>query len=50
MEVVHPSVSKLRALLEASVAITSELSLDSLLERLVATAAELTGAPMPRSA
>ena len=41
---VTPSESRLRALLEASMAIASELSLDSLLQRLVTTAAELTGA------
>jgi len=35
---------RLRALLEAGTAIASELSLELLLERLVATAAELTGA------
>jgi signal transduction histidine kinase len=39
-----PDESRLRALLEASVALTSELSLDSLLQRLVETAATLTGA------
>jgi GAF domain-containing protein len=38
------SESRLRALLDASTAITSELSLDSLLQRLVTTAAELSGA------
>jgi signal transduction histidine kinase len=38
------SESRLRALLEASMAITSELSLESLLQRLVTTAADLTGA------
>ena len=41
---VTPSESRLRALLEASMAIASELTLDSLLQRLVTTAAELTGA------
>jgi signal transduction histidine kinase len=35
---------RLRALLDAGIAVTSELSLDSLLQRLVETAAELTGA------
>ena len=39
-----PDESRLRALLEASVALTSELSLDSLLQKLVETAATLTGA------
>jgi signal transduction histidine kinase len=39
-----PDESRLRALFEASVALTSELSLDSLLQRLVETAASLTGA------
>jgi signal transduction histidine kinase len=41
---VTPSENRLRALFEASVAITSELSLDALLQRLVETAAETTGA------
>jgi signal transduction histidine kinase len=40
---VTPSENRLRALFEASVAITSELSLDALLQRLVETAAEITG-------
>jgi signal transduction histidine kinase len=44
MEAVTPSDGRLRALLDASMAITSDLSLESLLERLVSTAAELTGA------
>jgi signal transduction histidine kinase len=44
MDAVTPSDGRLRALLEASMAITSDLSLESLLERLVSTAAELTGA------
>jgi len=44
MEAVTPAESRLRALLEAGKAIGSELSLDALLERLVALAAELTGA------
>jgi signal transduction histidine kinase len=44
MEAVTPAESRLRALLEAGKALGSELSLDALLERLVATAAELTGA------
>jgi signal transduction histidine kinase len=38
------SESRLRALLEASMVITSELSLEALLQRLVTTAAALTGA------
>jgi signal transduction histidine kinase len=44
MDAVTPSEGKLRLLLDASVAIASELSLDSLLDRLVTTAATLTGA------
>jgi signal transduction histidine kinase len=44
MEAVTPSEGRLRALLEAAMAIGSELSLDALLETLVNTAAELTGA------
>ena len=44
MEAVTPSDGRLRSLLEASMAITSDLSLESLLQRLVSTAAELTGA------
>ena len=44
MEAVTPSESRLRALFEASMTIASELSLEALLQRLVATAAELTGA------
>ncbi len=39
-----PDESRLRALFEASVALTSELSLEALLQRLVETAASLTGA------
>ena len=35
---------RLRQLFEASVALTSELSVDALLQKLVETAAELTGA------
>jgi signal transduction histidine kinase len=41
---VSSSEQRLRALVEAGVAITSELSLDALLQRLVEKAAELTGA------
>jgi signal transduction histidine kinase len=44
MDTVTPSDSRLRALLEASMSIGSELSLESLLQRLVTTAAELTAA------
>ena len=40
-----PDVSdRLRALLDAGIALSSELSLDALLQRIVETAAELTGA------
>jgi signal transduction histidine kinase len=39
-----PEESRLRALLAASIALTSELSLDALLQKLVETAASLTGA------
>jgi signal transduction histidine kinase len=39
-----PNQAQLRALLEASVALTSELSLDALLQKLVETAATLTDA------
>jgi GAF domain-containing protein len=39
-----PSENRLRALVETGVAITSELSLEALLQRLVNAAAELTGA------
>jgi hypothetical protein len=38
------SRNRLRALVEAGVALTSELSLDALLQRLVEAAAELTTA------
>ena len=44
MDAVRPSENRLRALVEAGVALTSELSLDALLQRLVEAAAELTGA------
>jgi signal transduction histidine kinase len=44
VDAVSPSENRLRALVEAGVAITSELSLDALLQRLVEAAAELTGA------
>jgi two-component system, NarL family, sensor histidine kinase DevS len=44
MEALSPSPDRLRALVGAAVAITSELSLEALLQRLVETAAELTGA------
>jgi len=39
-----PSQDRLRSLVDAGLAVTSELSLDNLLQRLVETAAELTGA------
>jgi len=39
-----PSEFRLRALLDAGIALAAELSLDSLLQRLTAVAAELTGA------
>ena len=39
-----PSEPRLRALVEAGIALASELSLDGLLQRLTALAAELTGA------
>src|ERR671934_2705394 len=44
MEKVRPNEDRLRALVEAGVAISSELSLEGLLQRLVEKAAELTGA------
>jgi signal transduction histidine kinase len=44
MEAAGPKEDRLRALVEAGVAIASELSLDALLQRLVEKAAELTGA------
>ncbi|MHB8649942.1 MAG: sensor histidine kinase [Gaiellaceae bacterium] len=44
MAAARPSEARLRALLDAIAAIGSELSLESLLQRLVTTAAELTGA------
>jgi signal transduction histidine kinase len=44
VESASPSEPRLRALLEAGMALTSELSLDSLLQRLTELAAELTGA------
>lgn len=44
MDAVTPSENRLRALVEAGVALTSELSLDALLQRLVEAAAELTSA------
>ena len=44
MELKSPSEGRLRALVEAGVALTSELSLDALLQRLVEAASELTGA------
>jgi signal transduction histidine kinase len=44
VEAVTPSQTRLRALLETGVALTSELSLDALLQRIIESAAELTGA------
>src|SRR5207237_885208 len=44
VEAATPSQNRLRALFEATLAISSELSLDALLQRLVEAAAELTGA------
>jgi signal transduction histidine kinase len=44
VEAVTPSDNRLRALLDATMAIGSELSFESLLQRLVTTAADLTGA------
>ena len=44
MSTVGEDTKRLRALVEAGVALTSELSLDSLLQKLVEIAAELTGA------
>ena len=44
MEQATPSEPRLRALVEAGMALASELSLDSLLQRLTELAAELTGA------
>jgi signal transduction histidine kinase len=41
---VHSGESRVQALVEAGIALSSELSLDALLQRLVETAAELTGA------
>ena len=44
MEAVSPHEGRLRALLDAGLAITSELSLEALLQRVVEKAVELTGA------
>src|SRR4051812_47000094 len=44
METASSNETRLRALLDAVVALTSELSLDALLQRLVETAAQLTDA------
>ena len=44
MESATPSEPRLRALVEAGIALASELSLDGLLQRLTEVAAELTGA------
>ena len=40
----QPGTDRLRILVEAGIALSSELSLDALLQRIVETAAELTGA------
>src|SRR5213080_5307743 len=44
MDALSVTEGRLRALFAAGVAVTSELSLDALLQRLVEAAAELTGA------
>ena len=44
MDALSVSEGRLRALFEAGLAVTSELSLEALLRRLVEAAAELTGA------
>jgi signal transduction histidine kinase len=44
MDAISSNENRLRALVETGVAITSELSLDALLQRLVESASELTGA------
>ena len=44
MDALSVNEGRLRALFEAGLAVTSELSLDALLQRLVEAAAELTGA------
>ena len=44
MDVVSPSETRLRSLLDAIAAVTGELSLDAVLQRLVEVAVELTGA------
>lgn len=44
MSVETDSASKLRGLVEAGIALSSELSLDNLLQRIVETAAQLTEA------
>ena len=44
MESATPSEPRLRALVEAGIALASELSLDSLLQRLTELSAKLTGA------
>ncbi len=41
---------RLRSLVEAGIALSSELSLDAVLQRIVETAAALTGARYARSA
>ena len=40
----QPGTDRLRILVDAGIALSSELSLDALLQRIVETAAELTGA------
>ena len=45
MDALSVTEGRLRALFAAGLAVTSELSLDALLNRLVEAAAELTGAP-----
>jgi signal transduction histidine kinase len=44
LNTVTPDENRLRALVEANVALTAELSLDAVLQRLIEAAAELTGA------
>src|ERR1051325_7823822 len=47
MDALSVSEGRLRALFEAGLAVSSELSLEALLRRLVEAAAELTGARYP---
>jgi len=44
VEAVSPDETRLRSLLDAIAAVTSELSLDAVLQRLAEAAVELTGA------